>query len=241
MVNAKTAPYIVYFLVAAVILFALAAIIASRSGGTSAEIQYTTCTQFEEEHDFDVKAIITGFGLDTGDPLMTRTSDIRVSGLDVHIISTNEGEHIVKDGTFYTKPPGGTWEPPPTIFYGLPYVYSLINTRPYYQKTGSQYILCDREGTNKAKIGRYKERMVIGPEYIVGPNNEAGLSPEELAEVPNTNATWEYWIGSDGKIKKVKQTFAVVGGEDWQVRETMATISGVGEPNTITAPTMGSP
>ena len=216
----------------------MAAIIASRWGSVSAE--YTTCTQTADEHNFDVKATVTG--PDWGrPPLVTWDLDIKVSGKDIHISSTNQDtnktrEHIVKDGTFYTKFPNGTWEPPQSELYGLGYVYTLINLRPYWQQDSSQYILCDREGPNKARIGHYKERKVIGPEYIVGPNNEAALSPEELADIPNTNATWEYWISSDGKIAKVKQTFAIVDGEDWEMRETYAEISGVGEPNTITAP-----
>ena len=241
MINVRN---IVYFLVAAVILFALAAIIASRSGGSSAEIQYTTCTMTQDEHDFDVKATVTG--PDWGKlPIVKYTSDIRVSGNDIHMVDLMEGasaprEHIVKDGTYYTKPPGGVWEPPPGDVYDIRYVDKLVNSRPLFMWEVSEHILCDREGPNRAKIGRYQEEMIMGPEYAVGPNNELGLSPEELAEIPDTLITWEFWVGSDGKIEKNKQTYAVVGGEDWEMRQTTAEISGVGEPNTITAPTLGS-
>ena len=225
-----------------VILLALAAIIASRWGGASAE--YTTCKMEDHEYDYDIKATI--MGPDGGElPIVKYTSDIRVSGEDLHIISTREGspgfrEHIFKNGKYYTKPPGGVWEEPPAEIYNNYYIYKLINNRPIWMPRESQYILCDRDGPNRARIGHYTRKMVIGPEYIVGPNNEMGLSPEELANVPDTNATWEYRTGSDGKIKWTKQTFAVAGGEDWHARETTATISGVGEPNEITAPVMGT-
>ena len=125
--------------------------------------------------------------------------------------------------------------------YDIRHVESLVNTRPMFMWEASEHILCDREGKNKAKTGHYQEKMSMGPEYSVGFNNELGLSPEELAEIPDTQLTWEFWVGSDSKIEKSKQTYSsATDPEDWRVRETTAEISGVGEPNVIVAPVMGS-
>lgn len=244
MVNSKTTPYIVYFLVAAVVLFALAAIIASRSGGSSTEIQYTTCVQTEAERDFDVKATIIGPDWRQL-PLVKYTSDIRVSEEDVHVIVAQEGsnevwEHILKDGEYYSKVTGGVWEEPPAKFYNIHYVNNLINQRPVWMPGETIYPLCDKSGRNKAQIGHYTVKMALGHEYVTGPNNLAGYSPELIAEIPDTIATWEYRTGKDGKIQWSRHNYTVVGGEDWEFRETTATISGVGEPNVIVAPVMGS-
>lgn len=207
-----------------------------------AEAQYTTCTQTEAENHYDVKATKTVLEYGKLSPVAW-DFDITVSDRDIHISltfrDTNQTrEHVVKDGVYYTKYPNGVWEPPWSHLYGLGYVHSLINTRPFWQQDSFEHILCDRVGRNKAKIGHYIERMAMGTEYITGPNNEAGLSPEQIAELPDVNATWEYWIGRDGKIEKVKQTIVIAGGEGWE--ETYAEISGVGEPNVIVAPVMGS-
>ena len=190
----------------------------------------------DHEYDYDIKTTVEG-PLWGELPIARWTDEIKVSGEDIHMISNRHGggvrEHIVKDGVFYTKPPGGTWEYPPSDGYGIDYIYSLINTRPSYAKETSAHILCDREGADKARIGHYVEEMIVGPEHIIG---NLQLPPEQIAEIPDTQITWEYWIGEDGKIQKSRQRYATIGREDWRVRETTAEISGVGEPNVITAP-----
>ena len=164
----------------------------------SSEVQYTTCIQENHEDNFDIKTTVTAPYW--GElPIRTWTSKIKVAGEDIHMITTrhDEGdkvveEHIVKDGVFYTKPPGGTWEYPPSDVYGIGFIYSLINTRPWYAKDRSVHILCDREGPGRARIGHYTEKMVVGPEHIIG---NLQLPAEQIAEIPDTQITWEYWIG----------------------------------------------
>ena len=221
MVNAKTAPYIVYFLVAAVILLALAAIIASRWGGASRQVQYITCQQTEEEHDFDLA--VTQVGPVRGElPNKTFKYKVEVSGEDFHMVGSEEGkefgEHIAKDGVHYERDPGDSWEQVEEGIIGIGYVYGLIDSRPAYTEIPSEYILCAREGGDATVVGKSTEREVV-----------SGL-----------DITWNYWSSGRGHLYKSHQVVSLVDGEDWEKTEITTEISGVGEPNTITAPTLGS-
>ena len=109
MINAKTTPYIVYFLVAAVILFALAAIIASRSGGSSAEAQYTTCSMTLDDQNFDLNSIKSGPVM-SDEFLTTQIIEARISNFDFHVKLTQDSdtfEVITVDNVTYVKSPTG--------------------------------------------------------------------------------------------------------------------------------------
>ena len=238
MINVRN---IVYFIVAAVILLALAAIIASRWGGASSEIQYTTCTQTEDEQDFDlvVEHIAAAGGEGEVRPTMF---DVRVSGEDFHMIIGPDavgavGEYMVKDGVHYGKKVGGEWEineePEEPLDRMGEFIWELIDSRPNYMQFPSEHILCPIEGEDFRVTKIWFDEVIPGPVYVWGHDWES-VAPAYAEELPDIKARWEYWPTMDGHLHKSVQFFDVIGGE----RKTKITtnISDLGVPNVITAP-----
>ena len=127
------------------------------------------------------------------------------------------------------------------MLVNIPLLYTLINTKPYYTQTPQDYILCVEEGPNAARVGQFTITKTLGYEFFVGFHPDKVFedwTDASSASYPDTQATWEYWTGSDGKITKTKQTFVVDGGDAWDRMDIETTISDIGVENVITAPTV---
>ncbi|MCE2463950.1 MAG: hypothetical protein J4F46_08615 [Dehalococcoidia bacterium] len=220
MVNTKTAPYIAYFLVAAVILLALAAIIASRWGGASRQVQYTTCVQTEGQHDFDLASTVDTH--EAGEAV-TLHIEAKVSGDDFHLVGWEKWkkdqttEYIGKDGEHYMREPWGSWRRVEHTALTIPSIDDLIDMRPAYTNTPSEYILCADEGENATFVGKTLR-------------NDVRTIGDHVLE-----AHWEYWSNEDGHLYQSVQTFKAIEGLS-KGSKIATEISNVGEPNVITAP-----
>ena len=214
-------------------------------GVSAQQVQYTTCEMTLADQDFDLRSTRKA-PIMSDEFLTTHTIEARVSNYDYHLNFTQGSDtmEVMKVGDeAYVKAPGGSWERAGNrMILDLYYLYSLINTKPYYTQTEQDYILCVEEGTNAARIGQFKITKTLGAEFFVGFQPEKTFtdwSAAGAAAYPSTQATWEYWTGSDGKITKSKQTFVVSGGDTWDRMDIETTISNVGVENVITAPTVG--
>ena len=206
-------------------------------------IPRATCNPSETSHDYDVSIVhIASYG--DQPPLKRAEMDVRVSGEDFHAVFYPEDkerreEYIVIGDDHYQKKPGDVWkvkEEPRTINIGL--IWWMIDNRPYYMGFNSDHILCPVEGED-FRLVQMRFEETLGPEYVWGPDwrSRDYIDPAFAAEVPPTKATWVYWPTNKGYIYQSHQLF-VWGEEEWERTETTASVSGVGDPNVITAPTL---
>ena len=209
------------------------------SGLALLNIPRATCTQTEDEQDFDL--VIEHIAADQTETLVTTNFEVRVSGEDYHALIDRDGsegveEYMVKDGVHYEKRMGGEWTNKEEPVAGLGFIWYMIDSRPHYMQFPSVHILCPIEGEDFRAEKFWFDETIPGPVYSGGSDWESNpwIAPAFAAELPDIKARWEYWPNMDGHLYKSVQFFDVIGGE----RKTKITtnISDLGVPNVITAP-----
>ena len=172
MVNAKTTPYIVYFLVAAVIVFALAAIIASRfrepsdTLGVSRDCVGTTAYQ---DFDFDIR--VSGPGSN-----WTERGEVSGGDFKSHI-SFSDGmfaDFIALGGQGYSNDNNEGWKEDE---------YVAIST-----------VFAHIGGNDYAKINIICPASL--PEWVDSVR-EAGRGQYKVTA---SDGAWSYWVGDDGLL-----------------------------------------
>ena len=172
------------------------------------------------------------------------TYDIRVSGDDYHLVLTAKkgmpsGEAIGKNGISYEREFGGEWR------QSLRYFPLRLLHLPH--PIEGDFIVCPNLGLAAlTRVGEETlgvtqvERFRLTEGDPVGPVTNVG-APASAADP--VDRTWDIWVNSNGELVQTRLIADYVESPDYaafQV-ETQSTISGIGEPNVITAPTLPTP
>ena len=233
------------------------------------DIQLAACEPTEAWEDFDMSTTLVTTRLDDSSPPLTEFNfDIEISGDDFYIIDSEGMAEIVGvDGVIYNRQGDGVWQRSESsipLAFGIEALHYWIDNRPYLTQFESKHLLCVEEPVTEmgietldgVRVKHVQVKTVLGPEFSTGHDPPIatadaplfGYDPEFLAAIPDTDATWDYWIGSDGIIVKTVQVFeqSDIPEEKWNNDgewrdEYTTTISGVGEPNVITAPNANTP
>ena len=138
-------------------------------------------------------------------------------------------EVISVDGIVYHRAPGEQWklgDPQPKRKMNIAHMLSGgVGAAPTV-KVKSDNPLCPEIGP----VARVDEEMV----------NEIGTDHYRLTEIGADDGlldiTWDYWVNDDGQLLKTQQLITLTGNTEAGQVAITTEISGVGEPNTITAP-----
>ena len=177
-------------------------------------------------------------------PHVDVTYDIRVSGDDYHLVLTakkgmSSGELISKNGITYAREIGEEWRQS-TQYFPL----RLLHLPHPIE---GDFIVCPNLGLAAlTRVGEETlgvtqvERFRLIEGEPVGPVTNVG-APASAADP--VDRTWDIWVNSNGELVQTRLIADYVESPDYaafQV-ETQSTISGIGEPNVITAPTLPTP
>ena len=199
------------------------------------ELLFNACERTAET-DFDVLMTIHG-GFD--DTITTVTYDVQVSGEDIYMqVTVGElmGEILYVDGVRYVREPGGAWVVEPR---GRASVSGMLGG--FESPLESDNSLCPEIGPG-ARVGE-KTVSEVGEDHyrltatgVGAPDGPTGRVDENTYISPGQDMTWDYWLNEDGQLLKMQQLITLTGKTDAGQVAITTVISGVGEPNTITAP-----
>ena len=107
------------------------------------------------------------------------------------------------------------------------WVLRLMNSK-LHDVSGST--LCPTGGTAVRHVGAESLGGATVQHYTA---SETPAVPQGEPLAYTTRRTWDYWVGADNQLKQINRVVTLSTGN---AQEFRTTISGVGEPNVITAP-----
>ena len=225
-------------LVPAVLLLvgALAAIwwfVAVRDQGAD-ELLYGACQDISAEESYDLTTSIVGPWSFTPEIITTYIAQVRVSGDDYHLTMThddpkNNYEIIVLDDIEYIREREGQFlrgDDLPFPLDSRPFMRSLLNI----DNTDGPISLCPPENADIMGQTEHEGIPVLHLRLV--------KTGDALMNTAFTRQQLDYWVGPEGRLVKTRQvlTYDVSPEIKLSTFEFFATVSGVGEPNVITAP-----
>ena len=195
------------------------------------------CSRMETVDSFDVRSTLTVSNVGSTTPDRTARYDVRVSGGDFHMVATLQEFNTVQtieffgvSGTVYAHEVGSDeWEVSDEFQLGdlhptIPGVDALCPELGHTVRVGEEML-----DSTPVEHFRSTASQDIGP---VGNVDDPSSSSSPMA----FEFVQDLWVDSTGQLTQTKlvQTVAV-DGEKGRA-EMLSVISGVGEPNVITAP-----
>ena len=199
----------------------------------AAEQLSSACVQTEAQESFDFRSAVRTPKWGEGNEvvLKTTTIDVRISGEDYHLVMTGGGEPdseaIGVDGVNYIRNADGEWELEKHGIVNIGWVLRLMNSK-LHDVSGST--LCPTGGAAVRHVGA---RTLGGATAQLYTASETPKVPPGDPPAYVSRRTWDYWVGTDNLLRQVEQDVTLSTG---YTQEFRTTISGVGEPNVITAP-----
>ena len=201
------------------------------------------------ETDFDLLMTIHG-NENFEDKIVTITYDVQVSGdsgtmykEDIYMIVTSgerSQEVIYVDEVMYYKDPGGVWilaDPQSRMTvagmlrgYESP-LMEVQSANPLCPEIGPVATVGEE---TVATVGEHHYRLTATG--VGAPDGPTGQVGENTYISPGQDMTWDYWLNEDGQLLKMQQVITLTGNTDAGQLMITTEISGVGEPNEITAP-----
>ena len=195
------------------------------------------CVPEEHQDSYDISSVSTA-------PTHNWVYDIRVSGEDYHmrVSQMEEGGTITEflgvNGVTYGRTEGVGWE-------RLEQHFSLRSFIKIHPIDGSS-ALCP-EINSAVEIGEDIVEESLTNRYRIIEQSAGNLGP--VANVdgsltgPLVSRTWDIWVQPDGRLVQTKLVadYAATANYAAFQAEVTTIISGIGEPNTITAPTLPTP
>ena len=178
-------------------------------------------------------------------PHLHVTYDIRVSGDDYHLVLTAKkgmpsGEAIGKNGISYEREFGGEWRMSPQYFP----LRLLHSPHPIE----GDFVVCPDLGlaaltrVGEETLGATKtDHFRLTEGSGVGPVTNVGAPAASASGIPDR--TWDIWVDPNGELIQTRLIADYGETPDYAAFrvDIQSTISGVGEPNIITAPTLPTP
>ena len=209
------------------------------SGIGTQTVAKDACDKTNTQEPFDFRTVVTT-------PYQEATYNARVSGEDFHLTATMKSGHVVEairvDGRGYSRENGGEWGtenlPSISVLHGLIHHIRGGNVvcpqlRPE-AKVGDEVL-----GATSTARFRFSQSSVIGPVGVL----DTGSPPVAVASGDVVaKSIYELWVDSTGRLlqTKIVATFKAGDNQPEENRGEMTSIiSGVGEPNVITAPVIG--
>ncbi len=181
--------------------------------------------------------------------------DVRVSGEDFHSIVRGlsedgevegESETFVVGGSFYQRSDGGEWSQEMRGLIGDPVRFSRrslaglvgLTTPSYASEFQSDVFFCAYVGPDAVMVGEETVDGVTATRYQLVQLAWAADPPRDDGGTadPGLDRTWDYWVDENGLLLQTRQEMRLTGNHDAGEIIIETRISGVGEPNVITAP-----
>ncbi len=236
MTRRQTAPIIITL---ALIGVAMALLLGRGTASTpdvSAQVVADACTKTTSATHIDLSTTHIGKSLTGGGADSTAEAKIRIAGPDFHYAAqTSDGqpfttaEAIYLDGVVYGRVEDGPWEVAHDI--DSKNLARMLSLQP---AADGSWDLCPQV-TNIEKLG---------PEMLDGVATTHYKSvSEEFTKAGKDDVyigvTLRYWLNEEGLLVQFQMDVEHHHGDQAVLNRTTTKVSGVGEPNVITAPTVG--